>query len=51
MYTGHVVAVRRCRAMDRNLVAAALLLPLSVLATKRLVIAPEEEYLTHRFGA
>ena len=50
MYTGHAVS-----CVGAALWAASwwplIALPLSMLATYRLVIAPEEEYLAARFGA
>ena len=50
MYAGHVVACVGV-ALWVGTWWPLLVLPLSVLATDRLVIGPEEEYLTTRFGA
>jgi protein-S-isoprenylcysteine O-methyltransferase Ste14 len=50
MYTGHVVALLGT-ALWAGSWWPLIVAPLCVLATQRLVITAEEEYLTDRFGA
>ena len=49
MYTGHVVVVLGA-ALRTGSGWPLLIVPLCMQATTRLVILPEEEYLTRRFG-
>ena len=49
MYTGHVVVVLGA-ALRTGSCWPLLIVPLCMQATTRLVILPEEEYLTRRFG-